>query len=180
MKSILKLNIIILFFTNISYSQCEIAEIPLDNGRNVVTMTEKIYQNEDLENGSKSFYLSTTNYVFANKESIMELVVTYVSIRSNFWIVPNILKIGLPSGKEIILKSNEKSSQTLNRYKTVPNNAKSVECYFKLNYEELLQILGEKEISYIITENYMNEQKFDITPNFKEQLSEMMRCVLKL
>ncbi|WP_157209268.1 hypothetical protein [Mariniflexile maritimum] len=170
----------IILTVNISYSQCETNTTELDDGRKVISMTERFYQNDDLENGVKTFYVSANSFVLADETSFFELAVTYMSIRTSYWIVPNTLKIGLKTGEEILLKSKEKSSQTLNRIKPIPNTARGVECYFRINYDDLLKILGTESISYLIVEDYKTGEKFDITPYYKKQLSELMKCVLKL
>jgi hypothetical protein len=170
----------ILFITNNSYAQCETTTTELDDGKKVISMTEKFYQNEDLENGARTFYVSANNFVLEEGQSIFDLAVTYVSIRTTYWIVPNTLKIGLIYGEEITLKSKEKSTQTLNRIKTVPNTAKGVECYFQIDYDDLLKVLSNDSISYLKVEDYKTGAEFDITPVYKGQLNELMKCVLKL
>lgn len=170
----------LIFTVNNSYSQCETTTTELDDGKKVISMTEKFYQNEDLENGAKTFYVSANNFVFGEGKSIFDLAVTYVSIRTRYWIVPNTLKIGLISGEEIILKAKEKSTQTLNRIKPIPNTAKGIECYFQIDYDDLLKVLSADSISYLKVADYKTGSEFDITPVYKGQLNELMKCVLKL
>ena len=170
----------ILFTVNNSYAQCETTTTELDDGKKVISMTEKFYQNEDLENGAKTFYVSANNFVLEEGKSILDLAVTYVSIRTTYWIVPNTLKIGLISGEEIVLKAKEKSTQTLNRIKPIPNSAKGIECYFQIDYDDLLKVLGSDSISYLKVEDYKTGAEFDITPVYKGQLNELMKCVLEL
>ncbi|MGJ8716610.1 MAG: hypothetical protein ACSHXG_16040 [Maribacter stanieri] len=165
---------------NCSFSQCETKTTELDDGQKVISMTEKFYQNEDLENGAKTFYVSANNFILGQDKSIFDLVITYVSVRNNYWIIPNTLKIGLDSGVEIVLQSKEKSSQTLNRTTRLPNTMKGVECYFQINYDDIVRILSSESISHLVIEDYKTGADFDITPKYRGQLNEMMKCVLKL
>ena len=168
-----------LFFNFYTYSQCETNKTTLDDGKKVISMTEKFYQNNDLENGAKTFYVSTNNFIFSQDESILDIAVTYISTRSSYWIIPNSLKIGLISGREIILKAKEKSSQTLNRIKPIPSISKGIECYFQVEYGDLLALLDADKITYLKVSDYKTGQTFDITPNYKGQLNEMIKCVMK-
>lgn len=169
-----------LLFSFYTYSQCETKETDLEDGKKVISMTEKFYQNTDLENGAKTFYVSTNNFIFSQDKSILDIAITYISIRSSYWIIPNSLKIGLISGKEINLKAKEKSSQTLNRINPIPNNAKGIECYFQMDYNDLLELLKTDKISYLKISDYKTGKTFDITPDYKGQFNEMIKCVMKL
>lgn len=182
MKIQIIITVLLTTISQLSYSQCETYEIPLTDTVNTVAMTEKIYQNEDLENGAKTFYISFNSIPTSSDktESLNSLVVTYMSTRSNFWITPNTLTIGFPSGEVIKLKASSKSSQTFNLYKQMPSTSKSIECFYILDYDTILKIIGEEKISYLYISDYKTDNIFDVTPNYKGLLSEMLRCVLNL
>ncbi|WP_282112333.1 hypothetical protein [Maribacter stanieri] len=151
----------------------------LDNGQSVISMTEMFYQNEDLENGQKAFFVSANNFIVEDGKSVFDLTVSYVSIKSNYMIVPNTLKIGLETGEEIVFVAKEKSTQTVNRTE-IPNPAKAIECYFQIDYDDLLKLLNSETILYLKVVDYKTGQEKDITPKYKGQLNELMKCVMNL
>lgn len=170
----------ILMMGQISYSQCETYKLPLNDNVNITAMTEKIYQNEDLENGVKTFFLSVNSIPLEDDKSTVYLIVTYKSTMNNYWIIPNTIKITLPSGKILDLKAESKSSQTLNLFRRIPETSKSIECTFFLDYDTVLEIMGEQQIDKFIISDYTSNKSFNATPKFKGVLNEMLKCVLNL
>ena len=180
MKLELKFSLLTLIICGITYSQCNTYEIPLTDDVSAIAMSEKIYQNDDLENGAKTFYVSVTSIPLGDNKSANSLTVTYISTNSSYWIIPNTLKITLPSGEVLNLKAKSKSYQTLNLSKRVPDTSKSVECSFYLDYDTVLKIMGEQEVTEFLISDYTSNQTFDATPTFKGVKNEILKCVLNI
>ena len=163
-------------------AQCQVTKANLNDGRKLITMTEKVYQNEELSDGSKSFDLTTNNFIDVETRSTIEIVVTYISINHNYWIVPNTLIIELETGEKIISKAREKSSNTLNhRQLSIQDlqrikGLQTIECYFYLTQSELV-LLSSNNVNYIIVKDYKTDESIDITPEYKGQLNEMLNCI---
>lgn len=180
MKLKMKFLLLTLMIFGTTYSQCNTYKIPLNDEVSAIAMTEKIYQNDDLENGAKTFYVSVTSIPLGDDKSANSLTVTYISTNSSYWIIPNTLKITLPSGEVLNLKAKSKSYQTLNSSKRVPETSKSVECSFYLDYDAVLKIMGEQEVSEFIISDYTSNKTFNATPIYKGVLNEILKCVLNI
>ena len=166
-----------LFFVNDLFGQCEVKSIKIDDGHIRNSMVEKFYQNEDLENGIKTVYIYVNAYkdVTIKKTVLFNLVVTYMYSSYQPALTPSRLIIKLADGSDVTIEAKEKSTNTLNLNAGLAG-IKTLEGIFTVTESNVATLTGGP-ISQILIYDIREQHLMDITPKYKNILSEMLTCV---
>lgn len=168
-------------FPELCLAQCDVKKQKLEEGLYRYSMTEKFY--EDITpQGLKTIYIHTNFFgdkTDKNNSYSLTIVVTYAWTVHNARMVPNRIKMKLPSNREITLSADKMSVGTLNYLSKAPSSVNTLECVFELSFEDVELLLKEKSISELTIEDYKQNIELDLSSMYKGQIPEMISCIIK-
>jgi len=171
----IKSSVIIIFFPFLSHfvwAQCNIKKEDADENLLLVAQSEKIYQNEDLENGLKvvfaHFFLAVNK---EEKEKVkFSLSIIYAKTKRQESLVPRMIKFYFSDGDIISLNADEFDSPIL-------NGIRAERCFFRMSLADV-EKMKSKSVDVVEVVDTRTNANLSTRPYFR-LFSEQIDCLLK-
>lgn len=133
---------------------------------------ERIYVNEDFENGFKSAWVKGAFFVDKKDKNKAKyyLIVTYAKSGRQAEIIPRQINFNFINGQTLMFKAEQHEVVNL-------NGTPGDEYYFKITLAEMQQIKISPIQSFIITDSRTMEKL--VTSPYKALFQEQIECLLK-
>ena len=173
MKKITILLTFAIFLSIKLFGQCSISST--EPGNNIVRLYaagEKLYQNEDLENGLFQAYIQTLlDFNKSDKGNLkITLLVSVAKYRKGQDLVPRQILIKLQDGSLISILADELNVKS--------NNGLNIQqCYFVLNDDDAIRLYKIGITTFEIIDNRTNENL--LTKPYSKIIQEQIGCLFK-
>lgn len=163
----------IVSFVKLNFAQCSIKKN--DSGEENILLTtsnEKIYRNEDLENGLQAVYAQS--FLAVNKSNTnqvkFEIIISYANSRYKRDIVPREVTFLFESGTVLQFTADDKDSEKI-------GEADVEICYFRISLNKM-QTIKENAIRGLSIKDNRTSNSLKINP-YNKIFQEQIECLMK-
>lgn len=156
-----------------AFGQCSVSKDDSDpNMTLLLTKSEKLFMNEDLENGLKTVYVQSllvANKIDKNKVKF-SVIVTYVGTMYQPTIVPRQIVFKFTNGVSMIYSADEYDTPNL-------NGTQGQRCYFRITVPDMEKIKSNPISSFTINDTRTSQS---LTTNpYAGIFQEQVQCLIK-